>query len=215
MAKINTNMLEEVAYQKIKQMILLRKLAPGQKIVQDKLANSLGISRTPLRSALQMLEAEHLVESIPRRGVIVKSFTNEEVIEIYDCRIALESTAFRRFTQRARPVAIEKLQKLFDPFVSSEVPIDAQEYRTADIKFHDTIVRQCGNNFLRKIFQQSNMLFYIDRIGLVRPPEETLPEHLAIIEAIVQRDAEKTADLATHHLVRSQQLIIKHTKHGS
>lgn len=215
MAKLTADVLEKVAYQKIKQMILSRKLAPGQKIVQDKLADSLGISRTPLRSALQMLEAEHLVESIPRRGVIVKSFTDEEIIEIYDCRIALESMAFRLFTQRARPTAIEKLKNLFAPFVDLPDPIDPQEYRTADIKFHDTIVRQCGNNFLRKLFQQGNLLLYIDRIGLVRPPEETLPEHLEIIRAIAQQDVDQAETLAKKHLIRSQQLIIEQTQHGS
>ncbi|MEM6843296.1 MAG: GntR family transcriptional regulator [Bacteroidota bacterium] len=207
MKKVSSDGLEKAAYQKVKQMILSHKLAPGQKIVQDKLADSLGISRTPLRSALQMLEAEHLVESIPRRGVIVRHFSNEEIVEIYDCRIALECTAVRLFTQRARPVAIEKLHHLFAPFVDRSASTNPQEYRTADIKFHDTIVRQCGNSFLRKLFQQGNLLLYIDRIGLVRPPEETLSEHLSIIEAITNRNADEAESLMKAHLIHSQKLI--------
>ncbi|MEM8967829.1 MAG: GntR family transcriptional regulator [Bacteroidota bacterium] len=199
--------LERAAYQKVKQMILSHELTPGQKIVQNKLADELGISRTPLRSALQMLEAEHLVESIPRRGVIVRYFSNEEIIEIYDCRIALECMAVRLFTQRARPAAIKKLSNLFMPFADRTEPIVLREYLTNDIKFHDTIIRQCGNNFLRKLFQQSNLLIYIDRIGLVRPPEETLPEHLAIIEAMTARDADQAELLMKKHLIHSQKLI--------
>ncbi|WKN46231.1 GntR family transcriptional regulator [Tunicatimonas pelagia] len=207
MKKITSDGLERAAYQKVKQMILSHKLTPGQKIVQNKLADELGISRTPLRSALQMLEAEHLVESIPRRGVIVRQFSNEEIIEIYDCRIALECTAVRLFTQRASPAVVKKLYDLFAPFVGCTEPIDYQEYRTADIKFHDTIIRQCGNNFLRKLFQQSNLLIYIDRIGLVRPPEETLPEHIAIIESMTNRNPDEAKLHMKKHLIHSQKLI--------
>ena len=154
-----------------------------------------------------MREAEHLVESIPRRGVIVRYFSNEEIIEIYDCRIALECMAVRLFTQRARPAAIKKLSNLFMPFADRTEPIVLREYLTNDIKFHDTIIRQCGNNFLRKLFQQSNLLIYIDRIGLVRPPEETLPEHLAIIESMTARDADQAELLMNKHLIHSQKLI--------
>lgn len=207
MAKIKADVLEQVAYQKVKQMILSHQLPPGKKIVQDKLAKELGISRTPLRSALQMLEAEQLVESIPRRGMIVRSFSPEEIIDIYECRIALESTAVHLFTQRAAPVAIQKLRHLFAPFVATDGPVDVQAYRSADIAFHDAIVRQCGNGFLRKLFQQSNLLLYIDRIGLVRPPEETLPEHLTIIRAIAQRDADQAEALMKVHLVASKKLL--------
>ena len=207
MAKLKADVLEQVAYQKVKQMILSHQLPPGKKIVQDKLAQTLGISRTPLRSALQMLEAEYLVESIPRRGMIVRSFRPEEVVEIYECRMALESTAVHLFTQRALPAAVQKLRHLFAPFVATDNPIDPQEYRAADIAFHDAIVRQCGNGLLRKLFQQGNLLLYIDRIGLVRPPEETLPEHLAIIRAIAQRDADQAEALMKAHLVQSKQLL--------
>jgi len=65
--KLTNDELGNQAYKKVKSMILTKKLKPGQKIVQDKLAADLGISRTPLRTALQMLEAEYLVESLPRR----------------------------------------------------------------------------------------------------------------------------------------------------
>jgi len=141
MSKISNDELGAQAYKKVRSMIISKKLVPGQKIVQDKLAESLGISRTPLRSALQMLEAEYLVQSVPRKGVIVKEFSDKEIVELYDCRIALEGTASSLFTTIASDAEIDRLSGLFQPFLES--PIDANKYQIADSIFHDSIVQGC------------------------------------------------------------------------
>ncbi len=210
MSKISNQELGAQAYTKVRSMIISKKLVPGQKIVQDKLAESLGISRTPLRSALQMLEAEYLVESIPRRGVIVKEFSDEEIVELYDCRIALEGTAIGLFTNLAPDSEIERLSGLFQPFL--EGPIDARIYQIADNNFHDSIVQGCGNSFLTKLFQRGNIMLIIDMVGLLRPPEETLNEHLDIINAMKERNAELAESLAKCHLAKSEQLILNKIK---
>ena len=97
--KISNDELSVKAYKKVREMITEGRLQPGQKIIQDKLAEELGISRTPLRSALQMLEREQMVESLPRKGMAVKAFSNKEIVEVYDCRIALECMAVKTFAE--------------------------------------------------------------------------------------------------------------------
>jgi DNA-binding GntR family transcriptional regulator len=206
MSKISSDELGAKAYKKVRSMIISKKLVPGQKIVQDKLAESLGISRTPLRSALQMLEAEYLVQSVPRKGVIVKEFSDKEIVELYDCRIALEGTATGLFTTIASDAEIDRLSGLFQPFLES--PIDTNKYQIADSIFHDSIIQGCGNSFLSKLFQQGNILLIINMVGLVRPPEETLNEHLKIIRAIKKRDSDSAESLVRSHLDKSKQLII-------
>lgn len=209
MSKISNHELGAQAYRKVRSMIISKKLVPGQKIVQDKLAESLGISRTPLRSALQMLEAEFLIESVPRRGVIVKEFSDEEIVELYDCRIALEGTAMGLFSTLAEDHEIDRLYRLFQPFL--EGPIDPGKYQIADSNFHDSIVQGCGNSFLTKLFQHGNILLIIDMVGLIRPPEETLSEHLEIISAMKNRDTELAESLAKSHLAKSKQIILNKT----
>ncbi len=108
--KIMNYELENQAYKKVKSMILTKKLQPEKKIVQDKLAADLGISRTPLRTALQMLEAEFLVESLPRQGMIVKEFSDSEIIEIYDCRMDLEGTAIGLFAENSTKTDISNIK---------------------------------------------------------------------------------------------------------
>jgi len=203
--KISNDELSKQAYKKVKRMIVSKKLLPGQKIVQEQLADRLGISRTPLRSALQMLEAESLIESIPRRGVIVREFDSTEIIEIYDCRIALEGMAVRLFTEKASQGEIDKLASLFAPFERAE--IDTKAYQRADMAFHDFIVKNCSNAFLNNLFKKGNLLVCIDLIGLVRSPQETLQEHIDIVTAIRQREVEKAEKLMKDHLEKSKRLV--------
>lgn len=210
--RITSDELSKQAYKKVKQLIVSKKLAPGQKIVQEQLADKLGISRTPLRAALQMLEAESLIESIPRRGVVVRQFTDTEIIEIYDCRIALESTAVRLFTKRATEEQIDRIHRILTDFEKG--PIDIGQYQKADSAFHDFIIGNCGNRFLYDLFQKGNLLGCIDRIGLLRSPEETLPEHLNIISAMRMRDADKAERLIKEHLEKSSRLILKKMNDG-
>jgi len=207
MSHISSDELSSLAYKKVRSMIIAKKLIPGKKIVQDKLAETLGISRTPLRAALQRLEAEDLVQSIPRRGMIVKEFSDREIVEIFDCRIALECTAVRLFTEFAKDSDIDKLKALFDPFLNGEISIP--KYQKVDSKFHNTILKKCGNQMLYRLFQKGNLLLSIDMIGLVRPPEETLHEHLNIIKAMKNRDVDDAEALAKAHLNKSKQLILK------
>lgn len=205
--RIETQVLGHQAYETVKDMILSGKLIPGQKIVQDQLAQALGISRTPLRSALQILEGENLVESIPRRGVQVKKFSLQEISNIYDCRIALEAMAVKLFTKENDINKIQYLKNLFSSFKSGL--IDHKLYKEVDSGFHTFIVNHCGNLFLKKTVHNSNMLSCIDIIGLVRTPEETLTEHLEILDAIESKDILSVEKLMILHLEKSKELIQK------
>ncbi len=207
MTKIFNNELGSQAYKRVKDMIMSKELSPGEKIVQDKLAEELGISRTPLRSALQMLEGEGLIIANTGKGVSVKEFTDTEIVEIFDCRMALESTAVRLFTECARPSEIQELRDLFTPFLNGD--IDEANYQKADAQFHDTIIKQSGNSFLYRLFQQGNLLMCMDLIGLLRLPNETLPEHIEIIDAMDKRDSALVESLAISHLNKTKKLILK------
>jgi DNA-binding GntR family transcriptional regulator len=88
--------LDHQVYLIVRQMITDRKLVPGEKIPQERLAKELGISRTPLVNALKFLEKEKLVEAKPRRGFFVRAFTRDEAVSIFELREVLEGLAARR-----------------------------------------------------------------------------------------------------------------------
>ena len=105
--------LDQKAYQILKSMIIERQLLPGDKIPQEKLAEDLGISRTPLINALKFLEHEKLVQSIPRRGFFVRLFDKAEMISIFELRELLEGLSARRACQNITDRGIEQLKGFF------------------------------------------------------------------------------------------------------
>ena len=101
--------LDQKVYQVIKEMIMLRKLLPGEKIPQESLAQDLGISRTPLVSALKFLEQEKLVVAKPRRGYFVRLFSKKEMLYIFELREVLEGLAARRAASHITDSQIDSL----------------------------------------------------------------------------------------------------------
>ncbi|HXI00091.1 MAG TPA: GntR family transcriptional regulator [Sphingobacteriaceae bacterium] len=201
--------LSQPVYLKLKDMILSRELMPGQKIIQEKIAKQLGVSRTPLLKALQMLEYEMLVESVPRRGMFVKLMDLREMIEIFDCRESLEGMAVNLLTERKNPAFIQKLQKVFDPFLSGD--IDIHKYRKADARFHQLIVDLCGNATLKRLYFFGNIYSKVVQAGLVRTPEETLPEHLKILEAIKVGNGKLAEQELRQHINNSKKLLMAYS----
>jgi DNA-binding GntR family transcriptional regulator len=205
--------LSQPVYIKLKEMILNRELIPGQKIVQEKIAKQLGVSRTPLLKALQMLEYEMLVESIPRRGMFVKLMDMGEMIEIFDCRECLEGMAVNLLTEKKDPALIQRLKKIFEPFLSGN--IDINKYRKADAKFHQLIMDLCGNNTLKRMYFFGNIYSKVVQAGLVRAPEVTLPEHIKILEAVEAGDG-KLAELQLRlHIHNSRKLLMEYSAERS
>jgi DNA-binding GntR family transcriptional regulator len=193
------------AYRQLRKLIINGILLPGEKIVQEKLALKMGISRTPLRVALNMLEAENLIEPKSKAGFRIKIIEDSEILEIFDCRIALESTAAALLAKNINYKDSKKLQSFFQHLKANEM----DDYKKIDTQFHNFIVEKCGNNFLIKLFKQGNLITYIERIGLIRPPEETFQEHMDIINAIVNKNPKEAEDAMKLHLVKSKEVVEK------
>lgn len=189
-------------------MILKNELKPGEKLLQEKLAAQLGVSRTPLLKALQMLEHELLVESIPRRGMFVKKLSIDEMNEIYEVREAFECMAIKLTIRKLTPAKLEKLNKKWQPF-SKTGNIDIKAYQAADESFHSLLVDFASNQVLKKAFDLSFIHSKVIQMGLMRPPQVTLPEHLELLKAIENRDEDLAAQLMSNHISKSKEHISK------
>lgn len=211
---IQHNDLSQLVYERLKEMIESGALAPGQKLVQEKLAAALGVSRTPLLKALQSLEYEMLVESIPRRGMYVRQISMQEMIDVYDCREAVESMALKLAIERATDGEILKMKKIFEPFIHT-TSIDATKYRKADELFHDLIIDLSKNPVLKKMSQVSDIHKRVYQYGLIRPPEETLAEHIRIVDAIMNRDFTTADHELRNHIGFSREKLAQHQKKKS
>ncbi|MEE4242024.1 MAG: GntR family transcriptional regulator [Desulfopila sp.] len=199
--------LDQKVYQIVKSMIENRQLLPGEKIPQEKLAGELGISRTPLISALKFLEHEKLVEVKPRRGFFVRLFSIEELISIFEIREVLEGLAARRAARSINEKQIQELRKIFADFTSAENLKDYHAYSKADRRFHNFITEIASREFLTTILQTFNIISlayqYANSEGLIREPHDTIEDHLKIIDAICDHDPDSAEFLMREHLEKT------------
>jgi DNA-binding GntR family transcriptional regulator len=203
--------LDAKVYGRLKAMILERKLLPGEKIPQEKLAQDLGISRTPLVGALKYLEKEKLVQSIPRRGFFVRLFSKQEMISIFELREVLEGLAARRAALNISDKEIELLTNFFEPFRHLPGITDIKAYAKEDRRFHNFILDIGAKEFLKSILETYNVIIYSYQVasseGLVQSPNESIQDHLAIIDAVSRRDGESAENLMRTHLRKSIDIL--------
>lgn len=199
--------LDQKVYQVVKQLIENRQLLPGEKIPQEKLAKELGISRTPLISALKFLEHEKLVEVKPRRGFFVRLFSVEEMISIFEIRELLEGLSARRAARCITADQAAFLRNIFKEFKDIDDIVDFQAYSRADKQFHTFIAEIGAREFLTTILQTLNIITLayqnVTSEGLIRPPNETIKDHLQIIEAICNHDTQGAEILMREHLAKA------------
>lgn len=214
--------LDQKAYSIIKDMIIRHEIRPGDKIPQEKLARDLGISRTPLVNALKYLEKEMLIESKPRRGFFVRIFNAQEMIRIFELRSVLEGLAARRAARQISREQSRDLRNFFSEFKSMKDISDYRKYAGEDKRFHNFLISIGSQEFLSSILSNYNIIafsYQSDAVaGLLRSPNETLGEHLAIIEAICSKDELKAEKLMRQHLDRSMESLkieMKHQASGS
>jgi DNA-binding GntR family transcriptional regulator len=199
--------LDQQAYLILKNMIIDRKLLPGDKIRQEKLARELGISRTPLVSAIKYLEHEKLIEAKPRRGYFVRLFTMQEMVSIFELREVLEGLAARRAAHHITDPQINRLNKFFKQFDPSMDISDYKAYSRQDRSFHNFVVDIAAKEFLKNVLQTYNIISFSYQVvsseGLVRRPSETIHEHLSVIRAISGRDSDAAENLMRLHFKKT------------
>jgi DNA-binding GntR family transcriptional regulator len=172
-------------------------------IDERQLAEQLGVSRTPVREAVAMLEQEGFLKSLPRRGIMVLRKTKTEVIEMIQAWAALESMAARLVVERATDAEIGKLRTLFKDFNEKHKPSDhISEYSQANIVFHQTLIGLSRSDLL--ISMTDNLLLHVRgirqmTIGREDRASRSIADHLRIIEALERRDVNAAEQLSREH----------------
>jgi DNA-binding GntR family transcriptional regulator len=195
--------LRDRVYRALRAAILARSLVGGDRITELDLATTLNVSRTPLREAFRLLQAEGLVSLSDRRGIVVRGLGAQDFLEIYEIRASLDALVARKAAQCRDP---EFLRKLRDNLEMSEFLLQRErwtELREEFLRFHKLVQDVCGNARLRDLLEDlqeySNSSPALTR-ATPRHAPDTLADHLRIYEAIVAGDAEAAAIAATEHV---------------
>jgi DNA-binding GntR family transcriptional regulator len=197
--------LRNQAYAMIKRSILAMDLYDGSpriRLEENQIARDLGVSRTPIREALTLLEQEGLVCSVPRRGVFVARKTKRELIEMITVWAALEGTAAHLAANRADAADLAALSGMFEDFTPASLPDRLNDYAQANIAFHQAIVRLGGCTLM--VEMTANLFLHVRAIRTVSIHQgsragRSMSEHAAIVAALQGRDAERAAILVRDH----------------
>jgi DNA-binding GntR family transcriptional regulator len=193
----------QVAYQWIRQRILDNEFAPGTQVLEQSLADQIGISRTPVREALIQLKQDGLVEVVPRHGMRVLPLSPDDMREIYEILTNLEPMAAELLARRRPSLAeIAPLAEACDAMESAVRRRDRDGWAKADERFHLALLELCGNHRLASIvmamWDQSHRarMFTLK----LRPlPVESTREHRAALEAILAGDAARAREIYHAH----------------
>jgi DNA-binding GntR family transcriptional regulator len=205
LAPLNSVSLCDQAYAKLKEAIASTDIYNQRhplRLDERALMQALGVSRTPIREALSILEQEGFVRTIPRRGIFIIRKSKREIIEMIQMWAALESMSARLATLRAPDAEIDKLRHLFDEFRSSPPAEHIDEYSDANIAFHQMIIRLGGSQLIRDATE--NLFIHVRAIRKATISQDdrssrSIIEHLKIIEALEKRDTELAERLTRQH----------------
>jgi DNA-binding GntR family transcriptional regulator len=179
---------------------------------ERRLSQDLGVSRTPIREALTLLEQEGFVRSVPRRGIFVVRKSKQEIIDMILVWAALESMAARLAATRAADAELRGLRAMFVDFEHDAPAEHLTEYSEANIRFHQTIIRLGGCALIVEMTQ--NLLIHMRAIRMVSMREEraarSMAEHMQIIAALEARDAERAERLVREHTLALAAHVDKH-----
>jgi DNA-binding GntR family transcriptional regulator len=195
--------LEEKIHERLRTLLVGRQILPGQRIPLDQLAHSMGVSRTPVLNALKRLAQEGVVVFHPRRGVYARHFTKRQMAALFEVREALEGLAARLAATRIAREEVAQLRQFFRGLDLGPAPAAVRRYIERDRHFHGRLVDIAGNEQLTRAMASVNMMFFAWQDGLVRPPTETIDEHLAILDALERRDPASSEAAMRLHIRRS------------
>ena len=169
---------------------------------ERRLSQDLGVSRTPIREAMTVLEQEGFVRTRPRRGIYVVKKTKREIVEIITIMAALESMAARLAAERASEGEIAELRRLMDGFTDGRNSDRLDDYSDANIAFHQAIIKMSGCTLLAEMTE--NLFIHMRAIRKITIHQDnraarSISDHMRIIEALERRDADLAERLARQH----------------
>ncbi len=201
----------EAAADALRDMIVTNKIALGERLSENLLAEKLNVSRTPVREAFMVLETEKMVEVRPKRGTFVFTIDAEEAREICELRAILEIGAMKLAAERNRGALVAKLREIADSSVSA-LDVSAAAYQPHDIKFHAAIFEFAENANLAESYAKISGRVSSLRWRLTRTLEQVADSHavhMDIIDALERSDDRRAADLMQDHVGRTYRVIRK------
>lgn len=204
--------LRDVVFNTLRQGILRGELKPGERLMEIHLADQLGVSRTPIREAIRMLELEGLVIMMPRKGAMVASISKEDLKDVLEVRKALDRLAVSLACERITPDGLASLKAAATNFKDVTKTLDSTKIAEADVAFHDEIHKASGNKRLSVMVSNLAERIYRYRFEYIKESYDCvqlIEEHDEIVKCIEKGDKEGAVAAIDRHIDNQESSIIK------
>ena len=211
---MNLQNKSEFVYREIAQKILAKEYTPGQRLVERTLIKEFGVSKTPIREAVQRLRQDGLLSGDFYHGVQVTRLTKKEALELLDTLEILVCETTKKAAVRVSDEDLEDIRKLFKKFEEFLESGDINAYAETDIEFHDRIAQCADNRFLLNALRRTRL---VERLLLTttaylpgRGPHNSIKEHREIMDALNRRDPKAAFNAARKNILSSRNAIEKY-----
>ncbi|MGF9858559.1 GntR family transcriptional regulator [Priestia endophytica] len=205
-------LLKDKAYTDIKELLVIGELAPGDVISEGDLSEELGMSRTPIRSAIQRLEHEGIVRVHSKQGIYICDISIQQVNEIYEARTLLESFAIKKLSKTITQSQIQELKNILNRQYEEIKNNNIQLYLEFDTKFHLRLMELMGNKEILDMFKsiETKLSFYGKRV-LIKKTERTLEtynEHILILNELEKGNVDLAVCYMKEHLEKGRRVLL-------
>ncbi len=213
--KLNENAflpLRDVVFNTLREAILRGDLKPGERLMELTLASKLGVSRTPIREAIRMLEQEGLAVTMPRRGAQVAGMTEKDMEDVLQIREALDILAAQIACEKITEEQLVEVKAAAERFRKCTLTHDVKKLAEADVNFHDAIYNATDNPKLISLLSNLREQLYRYRVEYLKDESkysELVEEHDRIVEGLENRNMELLTQSMKAH-VEGQTVAMRH-----
>jgi DNA-binding GntR family transcriptional regulator len=207
--------LHELVAQRLRQMLVEGRIAPGAKLNERELAELLNVSRTPLREGIKMLAAEGLVELLPNRGAIAVSLSEADVLNTFEVMAGLEAQAGELAAERVTPAELSEIQAMQFEMMAAYTRGDLSAYYAINSRIHSAISDAAKNPVLTTVYKQVNARLQALRFRSNQDGEKwkrAVKEHERMVEALVARDGAAMREVLLTHLRNKRDVVLEHLR---
>ena len=195
--------LRDVVFKQLREEILYGKLKPGERLMEVALSERLGVSRTPIREGIRLLEKEGLVVMLPRRGAHVASITEKQLEDVLEARRTLETFTVNACCARITRSRFEELKEANRRFAEAVAGGDLRQMADTDTEFHNIIIETADNDKVAEMLTSLKEQIFRYKYEFMKEmddPTRLVREHEQIIKAIGESRADKAVELIRMHI---------------
>lgn len=197
-------------YTRLREMILNFEIYPGSRVTETELADYFGVSRTPIRSALQRLEVEGYLTVLPKQGCFIRNLDIEDLRKYYQVRMSLEQLSLQLACTFMSDTDLGELAEAWDPGRQAERSDDPEEMEARDEAFHLALAEGGGNLVLRNYLADVNRhLRIVRRLGFTMAEriDQTYGDHYQICQSLLRRDLNEAQSLMRDHIAHNEKFV--------